>query len=192
MGESGETPSQPFVRPARLIDAAAFAAVQHRSWAIASAAAGLPEPPGPQQLERAWERAITVPPSGRHHSWVAVDRSGDGEVVRGVAATAPASDPDLDAASVVEVVLLTVDPDARGAGHGSRLMTAALETAAANGDQEAVVWVASDDDLMRRFLESAGWAADGAYRTLAEGESTDESAHEVRQVRLATGLGTPG
>ena len=81
--------------------------------------------------------------------------------------------------------MLTVAPEHRGRGHGSRLLTAALQTAAADGEREAVVWVASADDALRRFLEAAGWAADGAYRTLAtDGDATTE----LRQVRLGTSL----
>jgi GNAT superfamily N-acetyltransferase len=119
---------------------------------------------------------------------VAIDTSGGDEEVVGAAALAPASDPDLDADSCVELLVLTVDPERRGTGHGSRLLTAALQTAAADGEREAVVWVASADDSLRRFLEAAGWAADGAFRTLAT--DGDGDAAELRQVRLGTSLET--
>lgn len=191
------TDVQPFVRPARLVDAEAFAAVQRRSWAHAAAEHALPEPPDPDEMVRAWERAITVPPSPRHRSWVAVDRSPTGEVVHGAAATAPASDPDLDVERCVEVVVLAVDPPARGRGHGSRLVSAAMDAATADGAGEAVTWVASDDDRTRRFLEGGGWAADGAFRTL-EGDNPGPDDNpgvsgpaELRQVRLATSLRPP-
>jgi GNAT superfamily N-acetyltransferase len=183
---SGEQPSEPFVRPARLIDAAAFAEVQRRSWGAVAEALGLPEPPDPDHMERAWQRAITAPPTERHRSWVAVERSAEGEVVHGIAVVAPASDPDVDEAHCVELLVLTVDPDARGCGHGSRLLVAAMQTAADGGEHEAVAWIASGDDTLRRFLEESGWAADGAFRTLSDPDSAD-----LRQVRLATSLVEP-
>lgn len=179
---------QPFVRRARLADAEAFATVQHRSWAHGAAQHGLPEPPELDEMVRAWERAITVPPSPRHHSWVAIDRSAAGEVVHGAAATAPSSDPDLDAERCVEVVVLAVDPAARGLGHGSRLVAAAMDAATVDGALEAVAWVGSDDDVTRRFLEAGGWVADGAFRTLTDDSATRDSVGELRQVRLATSL----
>ena len=191
MGSTDSSDGQPFVRPARLIDAADFAAVQHRSWSAAAEALELPAPPDAAHIERAWERAITVPPTQRHRSLIAVDRFADGEVVRGVAAVAPASDPDLDPSDCVELVVLAVDPQWRGRGHGSRLMAAAMQAAADSGEREAVTWVASGDDATRRFLEASGWVADGAFRTLTEGDSEpdqDGEVRELRQVRLATSL----
>ena len=171
-----------FVRPARLIDAGDFAGVQHRTWRAASEAFGLPEPPELSQIERAWEHSITAPPSARHRSWVAV---GD-EAVVGVAAVTPASDPDLDTERCVELVLLAVDPSARRGGHGSRLLTAAMQTASDNGELEAVSWVTSGDDVVLGFLEESGWVADGAFRTLADSDTDDAS--ELRQVRVSTSL----
>ena len=179
---------QPFVRQARLVDAEAFAAVQHRSWVRGAEHVALPPPPPRDDMQRAWERAITVPPSSRHHSFVAVDRSADGEVVRGIAASTPASDPDLDAERCVEVVVLAVEPDARGRGHGSRLVTALVDVAVDEGAEEAVTWVAVDDDATRQFLEGCGWAADGAFRTLSTDDPDQAPGSELRQVRLATAL----
>jgi GNAT superfamily N-acetyltransferase len=177
-----------FVRAARLTDAEAFARVQHRSWQRASDDLGLPGPPDLAAVERGWERAVTAPPSPRHRTWVAVQATPDGEQVVGVAGVAPASDPDLDPATVVELVLLAVDPDVRRRGHGSRLLTAAIQTAADEGEREAVTWVPSVDDSSRAFLEEAGWVADGAYRTLAGAPEPDADEVELRQVRLATSL----
>ena len=178
--------SETFVREARLSDAAEFAAVQHRAWTAASAELGLPGAPELSHIERGWERAITVPPSKRHHSWVAVEVGAADSRVVGVAAVAPASDPDLDDETAIELVLLTVDPSARRRGHGSRLLTAAMHSARDAGEPEAVAWLASADDATRQFLEGAGWAADGAFRTLADGDETDGG--QLRQLRLATSL----
>lgn len=177
-----------FVRAARLTDAEDFARVQHRSWQRASNDLGLPAPPDLAVIERGWQRAVTAPPSARHRTWVAVATTDGVENVVGVAAVAPAADPDLDPASVVELVLLAVDPDVRRRGHGSRLLMAAIQTAADAGEHEAVTWVPSADDTLRAFLEAAGWAADGAYRTLAGAPEPDADEVELRQVRLATSL----
>ncbi|MFL6287697.1 MAG: GNAT family N-acetyltransferase [Actinomycetes bacterium] len=188
MGSTDSSEGQPFVRPARLIDAEDFAAVQHRSWSAAAEVLGLPAPPDVAHMERSWEHAITVPPTKRHRSWIAVDRSAESETVRGVAALAPASDPDLDGNHCVELVVLAVDPEWRGRGHGSRLLIAAMQTAMDAGEREAVTWVASGDDATRRFFEASRWVADGAFRSLAEGDSDPEQDTELRQVRLATSL----
>lgn len=181
-----------FVRAARLIDASGFASVQRRSWMDASTDLGLPLPPDADVMERSWEKAVMAPPSDRHHTWVAVETSSGQEVVVGVAALAPASDPDLDPSHCLELLVFTVDPAHRGKGHGSRLLTAALQSASAADEEEAVAWLASGDDSLRRFLESAGWATDGAHRTLATDEDdTNEdgaNARQLRQVRLGTML----
>ena len=174
-----------YVRAARLIDAAGFAAVQRRSWLDAGPELRLPPPPDADLMERSWERAVMAPPTQRHHVWVALETSTGADVVVGAAALAPASDPDLDPTSCLELLVFTVDPAHRGHGHGSRLLTAALQTATAAEEREAVVWLASGQDQLRRFLESAGWAADGAHRTLAT-EDGESSSGTLRQVRLGT------
>jgi ribosomal protein S18 acetylase RimI-like enzyme len=188
------------VRAARLIDAAAFARVQHRAWRSASETLGLPSPPELDQVERAWERAITAPPSPRHRSWVAIESGADieggpGDAIVGVAAVAPASDPDLDPERSVELLVLAVDPVARGRGHGSRLLSAAMQTASGDGEVEAVAWIPVADDALRGFLEESGWVADGAFRTLSDGanvddadDTDDEGTGDLRQVRVATSL----
>ncbi len=86
--------------------------------------------------------------------------------VVGFAITSPASDPDADPVSDGELMELTVDPDDRGHGHGSRLLQAAVDTLAADRFERAVCWTVTSDDDVRRFLTEAGWAADGAHREL--------------------------
>lgn len=193
-----------FVREARLIDAAGFADVQRRSWLDSAAALGLPAPPDAELMQRSWEKAVMAPPSDRHHTWVALETSGGVEAVVGVAALAPASDPDLDVTRCLELLVFTVDPAHRSKGHGSRLLNAALQTASASETEseteseaesatetQVVVWLASGDDSLRRFLEAAGWATDGAHRTLAAPKSDAPDA-TLRQVRLGTLLSGSG
>jgi ribosomal protein S18 acetylase RimI-like enzyme len=129
---------------------------------------------------QAWKQAIAKPPSARHRVLVALERN----TVVGFAATAPSDDPDAEP-SDGEVVALHVDPDATGVGHGSRLISAVADTLRADGFAHARVWVIAGDDAIRRFLEPAGWAADGAHRQL---DLTGDATTTLRQVRLQTDL----
>jgi GNAT superfamily N-acetyltransferase len=104
--------------------------------------------------------------------------------VVGFAATAPSEDPDAEPAEG-EVVAFHVDPDALGAGHGSRLLAAAVDTLRADRFVRARIWLVVGDDAVRRFLEPAGWAADGAHREL---DLTGDGTATLRQVRLHTDL----
>ncbi|WP_457206930.1 N-acetyltransferase family protein, partial [Nocardioides sp. P5_C9_2] len=102
------------------------------------------------------------------------------------ALTGPADDPDCDPVADGTVAEMTVDPDERGKGHGSRLLQAAVDTLVADRFTRAVSWLMAGDDDQRRFLTEAGWAADGAHRELdldGSGETT------VRQVRLHAAIG---
>jgi GNAT superfamily N-acetyltransferase len=85
-----------------------------------------------------------------------------------------------------EITDLTVDPHQRGAGHGSRLLQAAVESLKADRFTRAITWLAATDDDTRRFLTTAGWAPDGAHRTL---DLTGDGTVQVKQVRLHTDLG---
>lgn len=175
------------VRTARLLDVDALARIQIASW---SATPGLPADVAPPALDdalRAWERAVLSPPSPRHQVWSAM--SGD-EVV-GLAAVAPAPDPDLETATTSELMTLVVAAEHRSHGHGSRLLAAAMESLKDSGVQLAVVWLTTQDDRTRLFLESAGWAADGAFRTLAADDS-DADQQQLRQLRLGTDLRPEG
>lgn len=125
-----------------------------------------------------WKQAITRPPTAEHRVLVALEL---GRVV-GFAATAPSDDPD-SAPTDGEIVAFHVDPDARRAGHGSRLLTACIDTLRADGFQRARMWVVVGDDPVRSFLQSAGWAPDSAHRTL---DVTGDGAATMRQVRMHT------
>ena len=49
----------------------------------------------------------------------------------------------------------------------------------------AVTWLVAEDDAQRGFLTDAGWAPDGAHRTL---DLDGTGATQVKQVRLHTAL----
>jgi GNAT superfamily N-acetyltransferase len=74
-----------------------------------------------------------------------------------------------------------VAPDRTGQGHGGRLMHAAAETLVSDGFRTVSIWVLEADALLLRFLESAGWALDGARGELDVGVS-------VPVVRLHTAI----
>ncbi len=177
-----------FVRVARLGDVPSITQVQHRCWVDAP---GMPQgTPTPDQAEseRAWERGILAPPTPRHQVWVAVE----GNEIVGLAGLAPASDPDLDGESDSELIVLAVDPGHRRQGHASRLLAATMQSLTDGGGETATCWVNASDDASRRFLETAGWGADGAHRTLSRSEDLVEGdAAPLRQIRMGTDLSLP-
>src|SRR5918994_1825338 len=150
------------VRSAWTDDAAAIAAVQARAWRLSYGAvlpaAALDEVDA-DAFADVWRAAITRPPSARHRVLVALEAN--------------------------RVVGFPVDPDALGAGHGSRLLAAAVDTLRADRFVRARIWLVVGDDAVRRFLEPAGWAADGAHREL---DLTGDGTATLRQVRLHTDL----
>jgi GNAT superfamily N-acetyltransferase len=127
-----------------------------------------------------WTEAISSPPSRRHRVFVAVGLEG----VVGFAATAPASDTDLNPEADAELLALHVAPDQVRLGHGSRLMAAIVDHAHDDGVARLVMWVFAADDPVRMFLRENGWEPDGSTRDLDVGEL-------LHQVRLHTGIKDP-
>ncbi|MQW76559.1 GNAT family N-acetyltransferase [Nocardioides sp. dk4132] len=174
------------VRVAWADDAPAVARLQLRTWPQTYAGLVPPEafPSGPEAeaaATEAWQAAFAKPGDARHRVLVALERA---QVV-GFAVTGPASDPDCDPVADAELAELTVDPAHRGAGHGSRLLQAAVDTMRADRFTRSVLWAVSVDDTLRTFLTSAGWAPDGAHREL---DLEGDGVTRVRQVRLHTAL----
>ena len=129
----------------------------------------------------AWRDTLVRPADARVRVLVALERNR----VVGFTITSPAIDPDCDPVADAELLEFTVDPGERGRGHGSRLLQAAVDTMVADRFARAVLWASVGDDGLRRFLDSAGWAADTAHRELdLDGTGTTT----VKQVRLHTQL----
>jgi ribosomal protein S18 acetylase RimI-like enzyme len=128
-----------------------------------------------------WRLSITRPREARERVLVALERA----TVRGFVATAPARDGDANPAVDGEIVELIVDPDHRGAGHGSRLVHAAADTLRADGFERATIWLNASADDLRAFLAAQGWDSDGGHREL---DLYGDGAVTVKQVRLHTAL----
>lgn len=165
------------VRVAWAADAPSIVAIQHEAWTAAwPGAVGVP---GVDALVDQWARIIEGPPDARIRVLVALERA----TVRGVALVHPCHDPDTDQLADAEIGEFLVAPAHRGAGHGSRLLQACVDTLRADHFSRAVWWVGATDDATRAFAVSAGWGPDGGHRELAE-----ESGTTVKQVRLHTAL----
>ncbi len=176
------------VRLAWADDVAAVAEVQMRSWRERYAGvlpADVLDSLPPDEFEAGWQQAISQPREARQRVLVALERA----TVRGFTATAPSTDADADPGHDGEVTELVVDPAYRRAGHGSRLLHAAVDTMRSDRFSRAVWWVNVDGDDLRAFLGSQGWAPDGAHREL---DLRGDGSVVVTQVRLHTDLTPEG
>lgn len=171
------------VRVAWADDAAAIAELQLRTWheqyADLIPAEALPRDVG--AAAAAWQASLSRPPDARNRVLVALERNR----VVGFAITAPASDPDCDPMVDGELMELTIAPDERDKGHGSRLLQACVDTLQADRFSRVVLWAIAGDDALRAFLTEAGWAPDTAHREL-DFDGTGSTV--VKQVRLHTSL----
>ncbi|MCL3818890.1 GNAT family N-acetyltransferase [Aeromicrobium wangtongii] len=163
-------------------DAAAIVRVQLASWRRGFAdvlpAAEL-DAIDPDELARRWATTISAPQDARMRVLVALERAD----IRGFALVHPSYDPDADQVRDGEVGEFVVDGEHQRAGHGSRLLQAAMDTLAADRFTRAVWWIGSTDDVLRGFVTESGWEADGAHRELATADGAT-----VKQVRLHTSL----
>jgi ribosomal protein S18 acetylase RimI-like enzyme len=165
------------VRTARAEDADGMGAVQARSWRDGLSEA-LPQDVLSQfdaaTFADTWRASLQQPPSPTHRALVATDA---GTIV-GLTAVGPTEE-----AGVGELLALTVSPDARRLGHGSRLLNAAVDTLRANDFRELVCWVPLPDEATQAFVRGAGMAPDGAYR-----DRVVDDAHTLREVRLTASI----
>jgi ribosomal protein S18 acetylase RimI-like enzyme len=190
------------VRPARAGDADELARVQVASWRSAFAgivpASLLGDLTGVAACavwRDRWREAIGNPPTSRHRVLTAVSggpvsggpvsggpvSGGPAREVVGFVSAGPATDADRWPGTDAEIYEFRVAPDRTGQGHGGRLMHAAAETLVSDGFRTVSIWVLEADASLRGFLESAGWAADGARGELDVGVS-------VPVVRLHTAI----
>lgn len=168
------------VRLAWADDAPAIADIQVGVWETTYA--GPPDAlPTRDEVADLWRRSLKAPGDARNRVLVALDRA----TVRGFVVCQPAGDPDCDPVTDAEISEIGVHPEARRQGHGSRLLQAAVDTVRADRFTRAVCWLVVGDDRLRAFLTGAGWAPDGAHRTL---DLDGTGATLVKQVRLHTAV----
>lgn len=163
------------VRLAMPVEAVDIARIQRAAWAgipaLAAAAAAL----SADEATHMWHQAITRPPLAHQRVLVALAAHG----VAGFAVTGPSPDADAEPADgcLAEFV---IDPRQRGAGHGSRLLQAAVDTLLVDGYETARMWIPSTNDSLRAFLVSAGFAPDGAHQEVG----LDAEGPRLKLVRL--------
>jgi len=164
-----------FVRAARPEDAAEIARIQLATWRTAyrrmfpaHILADLDE----SYLARGWSEAIESAPSERHRVLIAVEQGESASQVVGFAAAGPADDQALApeepplGPGVAAITDLLIEPRWGRRGHGSRLLAATVDRWREDGFATAVAWAYEQDQVMRKFLGSAGWEPDGAGRAL--------------------------
>jgi ribosomal protein S18 acetylase RimI-like enzyme len=174
------------VRLARESDAPAVGLVQAVVWREAYAGVLPADVLGelePAAFAAAWRRSLAAPPEGVYRLLVACA----GEQVVGFASTGPSQDPDASPLTG-EVSALGVHPGARRAGHGSRLLNAAVDTLRAAGAEEVSAWVLAGDEETRAFLSRGGLRPDGAFRDRVVSADGDTA----REVRLVASIAAPG
>ncbi len=164
--------AQDFVRAARGSDAGDVARIQVECWRHGYAGiipdAVLAELTGDDAAGRwreRWAEAISKPPTSRHRVLVASSN----RVIAGFASVGPAGDADHWPATDAELYELRIAPGLTGHGHGGRLLNAVADTLAGDRFARVSAWVLEADTAMRRFLETAGWAGDGARSELDMG-----------------------
>jgi GNAT superfamily N-acetyltransferase len=190
-----------YVRSANPDDAAEIARIQLTTWRVACRRLlprNMLDQLDDEWLTQRWFEAIASPPSPLHRVVVAVERAESAATASepetaylvGFAASGPADEaaraPDENhnalSDGVVAITELMVEPRWVRRGHGSRLLAACVQRWRADGFRTGVAWAFHADAAVRRFLESAGWAPDGATRAL------DVDDLLLPQLRLHTSL----
>src|SRR5262245_29067734 len=141
------------IRPARLEDARAIAAIHVRSWQVAYQGivpSSYLDSLSVEERERDWRQALE---QGTPETWVAaVD-----ENVLGWSAASRIRDSDA-APSTVEVWAIYVDPLYWRQGIGQLLSRKAEEQLAVSGFSEITLWVFKDNAQAIAFYESNGFS----------------------------------
>ncbi|MBD9699651.1 GNAT family N-acetyltransferase [Flavimobilis sp. GY10621] len=145
------------VRPAVPGDEVAMADLQIAAWRATHAGAlgaDVLDRLDPDGFRTQWAAAVGTPPGPGFAVLVACA----GPRVVGYVALSPGA-----------IAGLEVAPDERRKGHGSRLLSAAVDRLRQDGAEEVSAWVLAGDEGREHFLSGAGMAADGRRRTLDVG-----------------------
>lgn len=170
------------VRLALPAEASDIVALQRAAWANDPLMGPLLEQMSVDEMVQVWHAAIVRPPLAHYRVLVALE---DDRVV-GFTAVGPSDDPDATERDSAVIDFL-VDESARGLGHSSRLLNAAVDTMRTDGYLRATWWLNAGDDELRAFLVGTGWGPDGAHREV----TPDDEDVRVKQVRLHTDI-SPG
>lgn len=128
-----------------------------------------------------WRRSLERPPGPVHRLLVACA----GAQVVGFAAVGPAAPGEVGAPEdAAELFDLAVHADARGVGHGSRLLNAAADTLRANDRTALLAWLPAVDERARGFAAHAGLGPDGAWRERVVGPE----GQTLREIRVQAAL----
>jgi GNAT superfamily N-acetyltransferase len=183
------------VRSARRADTDAVARIQMRAWRAdyrtfvpAAVLAELTGADAAEVWRQRWAEAVTAPPSPLHRLLVAV---ASGTVV-GFAACGPAGEADHNPETTADLITLRVEPEHASAGHDSRLLAAVADTLRDDGFLTVITWLFEADEAQRAFFVSAGWAPDGARRTLsfpAPSADGGAAAAPLTMIRMHTDIG---
>ncbi|WP_435299839.1 GNAT family N-acetyltransferase [Timonella sp. A28] len=142
------------VRPAIAQDAPHIARIQNESWTATLPHIFGPESPlavDVESVQQQWLDAIVRPPSAEYGLFTALS---GGDIV-GFCAVAPQT-----------IIALEVTAAHQKQGHGSRLLTAAVDTLQRNGATQVTVWIPETAAAKQAFYASAGLAQDGRVRQL--------------------------
>lgn len=175
------------VRPATRDDVPDLVRIQLDTWRTAYA--GLLPPDvlagiDPEEAGQAWTAALADGPA---RLFVATE----GAWTVGFCAAGPAPDDELagpdgtlpgDAATVVLVGTLLVEPRWGRRGHGGRLLATAARAMREGGATRGIAWVPEADEASRKFYAGVDWLPDGTARTL------DAGGRPLREIRLTGSL----
>ena len=169
------------VRPAVAGDEAAIAGIQLGAWRAGHAdvlGADVLDSLDPALILARWSAAITAPPGAGYRVLVACA----GATVVGFAAVRPlpANEATPLAPSGGELLALEVAANSQRGGHGSRLLTAAVDLLRTDGASYLVAWVLDGDAARAQFLRSAGLGPDDVTRELATGGTRGRTVSEHR------------
>ncbi len=149
------------VRPAIPGDAQAFVAIQLDAWQANLAGVVSPELResfDESAIEAQWKESIQAPAG----QGLGVLTALKADKVVGFVAVAPAT-----------IVALEVSPEYWRQGHGSRLLTAAVDRLRRDGSTQFSVWVPATATGKQEFYASAGLARDGRVRHLGVSEGVE-------------------
>lgn len=136
----------------------------------------------PDLLAPTWQNTISDHGEGEVGGPRGVLVARDGDVVVGFAAFVTPVDPDQDVAAAAaenlpfevppasaQIIAFDVSRAVQGRGHGSRLLSAIADTAAAAGSPGLLVWIVAEDSERVKFFQKAGFRPVGVRRSLDTG-----------------------